>query len=397
MWKKKKAPSYSIVFVRGAHWCNFITLIGREIHAAPIILASTVLTGILIWSNFSKKRCPGAPSSPTPVRSSVSHLSHTPPLTSLSLSLPLYTGVFTALIEDIGVQGVQVEELYTLDEQQFADLSPVYGLVFLFKYESNHGEDAERPVFAGEEDGLFFAKQVISNACATQAILSILLNSQDIELGETLSEFKAFTSDFPSDLKGLAISNSDKIRLAHNSFARAEPFVVEERKATEDDDVYHFVAYVPVNGKVYELDGLREGPICLGEVPDGENQDSWLQVACPVIQKRIEKYATSEIRFNLLALVRNRIQTYEEQLQAIIEAGGSEQQAAQIQADLAAEQQKRENWALENKRRKHNYIPFIIQLLKTLAEKKHLEPLIQQQLDARNAAAVNAAKPTNAQ
>lgn len=117
-----------------------------------------------------------------------------------------------------------------------------------------------------------------------------------------------------------------------------------------------------------------------------------------MIQKRIEKYAASEIRFNLLALVRNRIQTYEEQLQAIIEAGGSEQQAAQIQADLGFEQQKRENWALENKRRKHNYIPFIIQLLKTLAEKKQLEPLIKQQLDARNAAAnANAAKPTSAQ
>ncbi|OWY91146.1 Ubiquitin carboxyl-terminal hydrolase, partial [Phytophthora megakarya] len=93
-------------------------------------------------------------------------------------------GVFTALIEDIGVQGVQVEELYTLDEQQFADLSPVYGLVFLFKYEATHGEDSDTPTFATEDDGLFFAKQVISNACATQAILSILLNSQDINLGD---------------------------------------------------------------------------------------------------------------------------------------------------------------------------------------------------------------------
>ncbi|CAI5717685.1 hypothetical protein KXD40_006258 [Peronospora effusa] len=306
-------------------------------------------------------------------------------------------GVFTALIEDIGVQGVQVEELYTLDGLQFSDLSPVYGLIFLFKYESKHEEDAKCPVLAKEEDGLFFAKQMISNACATQAILSILLNSQDIELGQTLSEFKTFTSDFPSDLKGLAISNSDKIRLAHNSFARAEPFVVEERKATKDDDVYHFVAFVPVNGKIYELDGLQEGPICLGDVPDIENRDSWLQVACPVIQKRIEKYAASELRFNLLALVQNRIQTYEKQLQRIIETGGSDQQAAQIQIDLAAEQQRRENWALENKRRKHNYIPFIVQLLKTLAEKQELEPLIKQQVDVRNAAAINPAKANNAQ
>lgn len=278
---------------------------------------------------------------------------------------------------------MQVEELYTLDEHQFADLSPVYGLVFLFKYESKHAEDAEDPVYASEEEGIFFAKQVISNACATQAILSILLNAQDLELGETLSEFKAFTSDFPSDLKGLAISNSDKIRLAHNSFARAESFVVESRKATEDDDVYHFVAYVPVNGKVYELDGLQKGPICLGEIPSAENRDSWLQIACPVIQTRIEKYAATEIRFNLLALVKSRIQTYEEQLRALIEVGGSEQQIAQLQADLAAEQHKRDDWALENKRRKHNYTPFIIQLLKTLAKKKQLEPLIQQQVSTK--------------
>ncbi|KAI9917848.1 hypothetical protein PsorP6_012812 [Peronosclerospora sorghi] len=305
--------------------------------------------------------------------------------------------VFTALIEDIGVEGVQVEELYTLDDQEFAHLSPVYGLVFLFKYESTHEEDAEVTVTADMDVGLFFAKQVISNACATQAILSILLNNEDIELGEKLTEFKAFTREFPPDLKGLAISNSDKIRLAHNAFARAEPFVMEERKATKEDDVYHFVAYVPVNGKVYELDGLREGPICLGDVPDAENRDSWMQLACPLIQKRIQKYATSEIRFNLLALVRNRIQAYEEQLQAAIEAGGNEQQVAQIQADLAAEQHKRESWALENKRRKHNYIPFIIQLLKTLAEKKQLEPLIKQQLDSQENPAANAAKAGNAQ
>ena len=69
----------------------------------------------------------------------------------------------------------------------------------------------------------------------------MLLNAE-VELGSTLSEFKSFTAELPPDIKGLAISNSDTIRSMHNSFGRQEPFMVEETKATEKDDVFHFIA-----------------------------------------------------------------------------------------------------------------------------------------------------------
>lgn len=67
-----------------------------------------------------------------------------------------------------------------------------------------------------------YSFQMINNACATQAILSVLLNTKhaDIQLGSTLSEFREFTQTFDAHMKGLALSNSDTIRNVHNSFAR---------------------------------------------------------------------------------------------------------------------------------------------------------------------------------
>jgi len=47
------------------------------------------------------------------------------------------------------------------------------------------------------------------------------------------------------------------------------------------------------------LDGLQAGPISFGEV----TEDNWLIKAKEEIQKRIEKYSATEIRFNLLAVI----------------------------------------------------------------------------------------------
>ncbi|XP_029791494.1 ubiquitin carboxyl-terminal hydrolase isozyme L5 isoform X2 [Suricata suricatta] len=302
-----------------------------------------------------------------------------------------------ALSRAAGCRGAQVEEIWSLEPENFEKLKPVHGLIFLFKWQPGE-EPAGSVVQDSRLDTIFFAKQVINNACATQAIVSVLLNCthQDVHLGETLSEFKEFSQSFDAAMKGLALSNSDVIRQVHNSFARQQMFEFDAKTSAKEEDAFHFVSYVPVNGRLYELDGLREGPIDLGAC----NQDDWISAVRPVIEKRIQKYSEGEIRFNLMAIVSDRKMIYEQKIAELqrqlaeepmdTDQGGNmlsaiQSEVAKNQMLIEEEVQKLKRYKIENIRRKHNYLPFIMELLKTLAEHQQLIPLVEKAKEKQNA------------
>lgn len=308
-------------------------------------------------------------------------------------------GVFTALMQDIGVKGVQVEELYSLDSKALHALEPVYGLIFLFKWQSSLPQltaPDKRPV----DSRVLFAQQVIPNACATQAILSVLLNRLDIALGPDLTSLKEFAASFgPEDL-GHAIGNSEVIRRVHNSFHPPDPIATEDVRATEDEDAFHFVSYVLVAGAVYELDGLSSGPLNLGAA----SEQTWMDVAATRIQERISAYSGNEIRFNLMAIVKNRVDVAKEALEAaeqlrdaltasLSDDSGPEERSAlehtqqqidSLEGQIAQEESKYEDWRNENIRRRTNYIPFIFTFLQALAQRGKLQPLIDKAIAKRD-------------
>lgn len=171
---------------------------------------------------------------------------------------------------------------------------PVYGLIFLFEYHPALDEEGEQ-----EDIGsLWFANQVTQNACATVALLNIIMNVPGLELGPQLRQFKASTASLPTALRGHKLSADAFIRRTHNSFTRrinhlnadlaleneaSRPKSKKSRTATTPRKAgkgkgkgkgrkkveastygYHFIAYVPAGGDVWELDGLKSSPHRLG-------------------------------------------------------------------------------------------------------------------------------------
>jgi ubiquitin carboxyl-terminal hydrolase L5 len=85
----------------------------------------------------------------------------------------------------------------------------------------------------------------------------------------------------------------------------------QKRQETNDEDnaseSYHFIAYLPYKGRVWELDGLKHGPLECAEFEDqGSN---WVDAVRPALSGKMAAYsAAGDIRFNLLALVKDNYQ-----------------------------------------------------------------------------------------
>ena len=164
-------------------------------------------------------------------------------------------------------------------------------------------------------------------------------------------------------------------------------FELEEKQPTKEEDAYHFIAYVPINGRLYELDGLKQAPIDLGQIPPGVE---WTEVVRPVVEKRMNKYSEGEIHFNLMAIVSDRKMLYEKELKTLLQVTSMDSDELSLRVNelkglIEDEERKRQAHRKENVRRKHNYLPLIMELLKVLAEENKLVDQVKHISEKRKA------------
>ncbi|KAJ9114932.1 hypothetical protein QFC20_001306 [Naganishia adeliensis] len=306
---------------------------------------------------------------------------------SLTESDPL---VFTQLLQDIGVKGLQVDDVYSLDSATLEALQPIHALIFLFKWVGQtpqsealaQGSDALRGEEITDPDdylGVYFANQVINNSCGTLAALNAVMNvapqegqtpEETISHGDELQNLREFGVGMnPVDL-GYLITNSDRIRQVHNSFSASSPFAISQHPSLQSDkeDPYHFVAYVPVQGCLWELDGLRRGPVRHGVVD--ERGEGWIGKAREVIEKRIATYGEGSLMFNLLCVRSAAIPRLQ---RLLADPTTPAEFKPTYQSQLETEREKVRRGKLENGLRRNNLVPLMVELTKILAEQKGQE------------------------
>lgn len=257
-----------------------------------------------------------------------------------------------------------------------------------------------------------------------------------MDLGSTLSRLKLHTKGMSPENKGWAIGNTPELACAHNSHASSGAKRRVERNSGGvstgrfTGEAFHFVSFVPINGKLFELDGLKPYPQDHGPWEEGEQ---WTDKFRRVM---VDRLGTGDIRFSLMAVVPDRRIAIQHKLkmlktnQAIVHAAlekivkteGSDGEAkgendnksevpsssqsslfesgafspkdllallknleseiSSTEQSLLDENERREMFKVDDCRRTHNYDEFICTFLQMLAERRHLYQMVSQHLTA---------------
>lgn len=229
--------------------------------------------------------------------------------------------VLNSYAKKLGIENIETEEkekcsgfmwcdVYGLDDALLAMVpQPVLAVILLFPLtESSEAQRLQEIEHAaskgsdGAESSVYYMKQTIGNACGTIALLHSIgsnLDRLEVRKGSFLDGFLSATRDMSPVERGSYLENPPEQAISIDSIHEnaAREGVTSAPSADEQINL-HFVAFVQHDGKLYELDGRRAGPICHSS---SCSKKTFLTDVARVIQTEyIEK--SDAVNFSVMAL-----------------------------------------------------------------------------------------------
>lgn len=192
----------------------------------------------------------------------------------------------------VDVLGLEGEQLSSVPK-------PCCALMLLFpltqQHESFRSQQADK-VSGGSE--AYFLKQTAVNSCGTIALLHAVANNKDKMTFDGASALKKFldeTANMSPDDRAKHLEKNQAIFDAHNEIAAQGQCRPEADKVN-----FHFIAFINVNGQLYEFDGKINGPVNHGPT----KEESFVMDAAKVCRGFMER-EKGEVRFSAVALCQN--------------------------------------------------------------------------------------------
>lgn len=206
------------------------------------------------------------------------------------------------VIYQLGVEPtVAFSDVYGFDEDLLAMVSqPVYAVVFLFPLNDKYDAARKQEMEASKNrvsSKVWFMKQTIGNACGTMAIFHSLANTyQQLPIAKDahILKFLDETKDMDPQERPKVLELDQVCAEAHAKGAADGQTAAPEADAQTE---LHYVAFVQVDGDLYELDGRQSSPINLGPC-----QPDLLRAATQVIKQRIASFENGSLEFSVISL-----------------------------------------------------------------------------------------------
>lgn len=159
---------------------------------------------------------------------------------------------------------------------------------------------------AGPGEPVIWFKQTIGNACGSIGLVHCAINgpaAEHIQPGSTLDEIRKAALPLRMAERSDVLYNNVAFEEAHKSVEQIgdTPALPSTEHAGQ-----HFVAYIKSEGRLWELEGSRMGPLDRGNLGDGEDvlSPKALELGLKRIIDLESKNGGTDLRFSCIALAR---------------------------------------------------------------------------------------------
>jgi ubiquitin carboxyl-terminal hydrolase L3 len=206
----------------------------------------------------------------------------------------VFTQLTQSLLSPVSIP-FEWSDIWTLDGLHGSELPTCRAVVFLFDTRIADSGSANNTTNADKDASrVWYMEQTISNACGTVAIVHTLANLKlDYDPLSALGQYLSASSALSPKERGQKLRDLKEV---HLKCAQGGQTQVPD----EGDDVdLHFLAYVCVDGQLWELDGRN--PVKQPIWKSACSPDAILTTACDVIKKEWMAYMDSA-QFSLIGL-----------------------------------------------------------------------------------------------